>query len=69
MSAGYYIERAGLKGMRIGGARISEKHANFIITDGGSASDLRRLAETAKLCVYAQFGVRLHEEIRYIGEF
>ena len=69
VSAGYYIERAGLKGMRIGGARISEKHANFIITDGGSASDLRRLAETAKLCVYAQFGVRLHEEIRYIGEF
>lgn len=69
VSAGYYIERAGLKGMRIGGARVSEKHANFIIMDGGCANDIRLLTDLIKLRVYAEFGVKLTEEINYIGEF
>ena len=70
VSAGYYIDRAGLKGCRVGGARISEKHANFIIMDeGGRADDFRRLADTVKLKVYSRFNVRLKEEVRYIGEF
>ncbi len=69
VSAGELIDRAGLKGLRIGGARISEKHANFILTDGGTAADVRSLIDTVKLKVYARFGVKLEEEVRYIGEF
>ena len=69
-SAGWYIEQAGLKGRRVGGAKISEKHANFIINDGGAtATDVRTLLDVAKLTVYAKFGVRLAEEVRYVGEF
>ena len=68
-SAGWYIDRAGLKGLTAGGARVSEKHANFIVNEGGSASDIRRLLDTVKLTVYKTFGVRLTEEVRYIGEF
>lgn len=69
-SAGWYIERAGLKGRRAGGAYISEKHANFIVNDGGAtAADVRELLDVMKLTVYARFGVRLTEEVRYIGEF
>ncbi len=68
--AGYYIDRAGLKGMRIGGVHVSEKHANFImIDDGAAADDFRRLTDFIKLRVYSLFGVRLKEEIRYIGRF
>ncbi|HIW04257.1 MAG TPA: UDP-N-acetylmuramate dehydrogenase [Firmicutes bacterium] len=70
VGAGYYIDRAGLKGFRAGGARVSEKHANFIITErGATASDWRKVADTVKLAVYSAFGVRLKEEVRYIGEF
>ncbi len=65
--AGDLIERSGLKGLRLGGARISPKHANFIINDGGAtARDIRALIVLIKNAVYAQYGVRLQEEIRYI---
>ena len=69
VSAGYYIERAGLKGYAVGGARISDKHANFIINEGGSAADIRSLIEIAKEKVRAEFGVTLTEEVIYLGEF
>lgn len=69
-SAGWYVEQAGLKGRRVGGAHISEKHANFIVNDGGAtAADVRALLDVMKLTVYARFGVRLTEEVKYIGEF
>lgn len=65
-SAGALIEGAGLKGLRLGGARISEVHANFILNDGGAtAGDIRRLIEIIKNAVFAQYGIRLEEEIRY----
>lgn len=68
--AGYHIDRAGLKGLRCGGAHVSDKHANFIIMDeGAKAEDFRALAETVKLKVYTAFGVKLKEEVRYIGRF
>lgn len=69
VSAGYYIEKAGLKGFSIGGARVSEKHANFIITENATAADCRALIDTIKLETYARTGVKLQEEIKYIGEF
>ncbi len=65
--AGELIEKSGLKGLRIGGARISPKHANFIINEGGAtAKDIRALVAIIKNAVYAQYGVTLREEIRYI---
>ena len=69
-SAGARIERCGLKGAREGGAFVSPQHANFIINGGGaSASEIRALAERVRDTVFRKTGVRLTEEIVYIGEF
>ncbi len=69
-SAGFLIDHAGLKGKRIGEAQISPRHANFIINLGrATAHDVVQLIELAREAVYAQFGVRLTEEIVRIGEF
>lgn len=66
-AAGRLIEGAGLKGLRAGGAVISDKHANFIINEGGASSaDVKALVELAKNAVFAQYGIALEEEIRYI---
>ncbi|MCL2675603.1 MAG: UDP-N-acetylmuramate dehydrogenase [Firmicutes bacterium] len=65
-----YIEALGLKGICIGGAQISEKHANFILNRGGAkARDVYNLIRTIKAEVFASFGVRLQEEVVYVGEF
>jgi len=62
--AGALIDRAGLKGFRIGGAVISEKHANFIIAEKGcKSSDVMGVIETAKQKVKEQFDVDLELEI------
>ena len=67
-SAGALVDRAGLKGARSGGARVSPTHANFIVNDAGaSAADIRALIERCKHEVWAQHGVRLREEIVSIG--
>lgn len=69
-SAGNLIEKAGLKGYRIGGASISEKHANFIITSAkAKAQDVYCLIEYIKHKVKDEFGIELKEEVEYIGEF
>ena len=63
------IESCGLKGKRIGGAQVSEKHANFIVNTGGaSAADIENLIEEVRATVAAQTGVDLHPEVRIIGE-
>jgi len=68
--AGRLIEECGLKGKRIGGAKISEKHANFIINEGtATAADVKALIDLAKSEVKKRFNVDLEEEIRYIGEW
>ena len=65
---GALIEEAGLKGLRIGGAEISDKHANFIVNRGGAtADDILRLTETAQKTVYKRFGILLETEIIYIS--
>lgn len=67
--AGRLIEAAGLKGSRIGGMVISEKHANFFINDRqGTASDFLGLIALAQDQVYEQFGVRLEPEIEIVEE-
>jgi UDP-N-acetylmuramate dehydrogenase len=69
-SAGALIDRAGLKGTAIGGARVSPVHANFIVNEGGAtASDVRALIELCRAEVARQFGVHLRDEIVYVGEF
>jgi UDP-N-acetylmuramate dehydrogenase len=69
-SAGALIDRAGLKGHRIGGAMISPVHANFFISDGtATASDIHALAELARTTVRTTFGVELRDEIIFLGRF
>jgi len=64
---GALIEEAGLKGLRIGGAEVSEKHANFIVNRGNAtASDILRLVETVQKEVYRRSGILLETEIIYI---
>ncbi len=68
-SAGELIDRAGLKGMRIGGAEISEKHANFIINrNTASAADILTLADMVKDRVAEVFGIELEREVKVIGQ-
>jgi UDP-N-acetylmuramate dehydrogenase len=69
-SAGRLIDACGLKGAHIGGAAISGKHANFIVNSGGAtASDVRRLAESARRTVAGKFGVELVYEIQFLGDW
>lgn len=64
LSAGDLIEQAGLKGTRIGGAEVSDRHANFFVThDSATAEDVKQLIEKAKAAVTEQFGVDLETEI------
>lgn len=63
------IEAAGLKGTRIGGARISERHANFIVNEGeASSADVLALIERARLVVKKKFNVTLEPEVRIIAD-
>jgi UDP-N-acetylmuramate dehydrogenase len=63
------IEAAGLKGFRIGGAEVSEKHANFIINaDDASATDIEELIEHVRQTVHDVHGVELIHEVRIVGE-
>lgn len=66
-SAAELIDSSGLKGFRIGGAAVSEKHAGFIVNAGGaSSSDYKALVEYIKRAVFEKHGVRLCEEIEYL---
>ena len=66
--AAYLIEKCGLKGKRMGGVKISEKHANFIINLGkGQAKDVIKLINLVKKKVKKKFGVELEEEIQRLG--
>jgi UDP-N-acetylmuramate dehydrogenase len=67
-SAGRLIEAAGLKGLRLGSAHVSEKHANFIQADkGGRADDVRALMERVRAEVHQCSGVVLATEVRLLG--
>jgi UDP-N-acetylmuramate dehydrogenase len=69
-SAGRLIDELGLKGTRIGGAVVSEKHANFITNDHkGSAADVRRLGELVRARVREAHGIQLRFEIEFVGDW
>ena len=70
IAPGYYIEQAGLKGYRIGGAEVSTVHANFIVNAGGAtASDIKQLSEFVQQKVTEKFCIELHREIILLGDF
>ena len=65
--AGKLIEDCGLKGLRVGGAAVSEKHAGFLINEGGAtAEDVLCLEEQVRRCVWERFGVFLEREVQFI---
>ncbi len=67
--AGRLVEAAGLKGLSVGGAAVSDKHANFILNDGtATAADIETLIDKVRDAVERRFGVRLEPEVRILGE-
>lgn len=69
-SAGRLIEQCGLKGSRVGGARVSPLHANFIVNEGGAtAADVVALVRTIQNTVKEEAGVDLRPEIKFLGAF
>lgn len=68
--AGRLIEAGGLKGERVGSARISERHANFIVNEGGArATDVKALMDLAQRVVWERSGVWLEPEVRLVGRW
>lgn len=68
--AGRLVDLAGGKGLRIGGARVSELHANYILNDGrATAADVVALMHKVSALVAEKFAVRLEPEIKFLGEF
>lgn len=68
-AAGFLIEQAGCKGMRVGGAEVSRVHANFLVNRGGAtAGDILALAAAVRRRVAERFGVWLEPEVETVGE-
>lgn len=68
ISAGELIDSLGLKGLSIGGVRVSEKHANFFVaTADATSDDIRRLVAAVKDRVFAETGTNLETEIQFVG--
>lgn len=69
-AAGWFLEQAGAKSLRVGGARTFEKHANIIIAERGcTASDVLELSRQMAARVKERFGFDLHREVRLLGEW
>lgn len=69
-AAARLIEQAGMKGVAVGGARVSERHANFILNEKqASAQDVRELMTQIQRKVQAQFSVHLEPEVKCVGEW
>ena len=67
--AGTLIDQTGLKGLTVGGAQVSEKHAGFVINTGNATcADVQELIRRVQEAVYRAHGVRLEPEIRFVGE-
>ncbi len=69
IGSAWFIDQAGLKGYQIGGAKVSDEHANFIIKvkEDGKADDVVQLISYIKQQVRAKFGIQLQEEVQYVG--
>ncbi len=70
LKSGQLIEASGLKGHAVGGAQVSEKHANFIVNTGkATAKDIAKLIEHVQRVVFEKQGVKLQNEIRFLGNW
>ncbi len=68
--AGKLVMDSGLRGYRVGGAQVSEKHCGFVINAGGAtAKDVRTLMDNVRDIVYEKYGVTLEPEVKFLGEF
>jgi len=68
--AGMFLDKAGFKNYKHGGAFFSEKHANFLMSDGtATQKDILELQKIAQTKIFEQFGIRLEREVRIIDEF
>ena len=68
IAAGYFLEQAGVKGLKCGNAEVYLKHANFIVNPGGaSAKEVLDLARMMKVAVLEKFGLLLEEEVQYLA--
>ena len=68
-SAGQLLDAAGCRGLRVGGARFAEKHANFVENfDGATSADVLELMAEGRRRVHARFGVELEPEVQVLGE-
>ena len=68
--AGKLIMDSGLRGYRVGGAQVSEKHCGFVINAGGAtARDVRTLMDNVRDIVYKKYGVTLEPEVKFLGDF
>jgi UDP-N-acetylmuramate dehydrogenase len=69
-SAGALVDRAGMKGFALGGARVSPTHGNFIVNEGAAtAAEIKALIDRCRTAVRDRFGVELREEIVFLGDF
>ncbi len=67
--AGWYLDRVGMKGVRVGGAMVAEEHANWILNvDGATSNDVKSLIHMGQKRVLEQFGVGLKREVIYLPE-
>src|SRR5574344_2380466 len=68
--AGKLVQDAGLRGYRVGGAQVSEKHCGFVINTGdATASDVVRLIRNVQDIVWNKFEVRMEPEVKFLGDF
>lgn len=68
--AGKLVMDSGLRGYKVGGAQVSEKHCGFVINAGGAtAKDVRTLMDNVRDIVYEKYGVTLEPEVKFLGEF
>ena len=69
LSAGKLVDECRLKGLRVGGAMVSERHGNFIVNDGtATANDVLTLIEQVQERVKTERGIDLHAEVQVVGE-
>lgn len=69
-ASGRLIDQAGLKGFTIGGAKVSEKHANFIVNTGrATASEIEQVILHVRRCVFDKHGIELRTEVVFLGEW
>jgi UDP-N-acetylmuramate dehydrogenase len=66
---GWYLERVGMKGVRVGGAMVAEEHANWVLNvDNATSSDVKKLIAIGQKRVFEEYGIHLRREVIYLPE-